>query len=406
MGRLGRILRRWLPLLLVWLILTPLLLEGLMRLSVPLLPPALKLAAERVYAGESLDINRIGLMTTDGEHNFVMKPGIQDALYGPHASVVFRVSTVPILDSRMGFRTEPAAPGDAIDLAVVGDSFSFCFTEYAGCWVTRLAEATGLRTLNLAQGSTGSVSHWRFLDTVARPFAPPLVIWQWFGNDFNEDYQLAVTRGETAPFNVGPQVPDYPDESGPVLRWLRENSVAWVVAEIALTGEEAYISDFERFHFTRPYEVHYADPGGTAHVLRFGQMYEQIAMNMDDPRISSGQPMTRDALRQAQDAVTGWGGQMVVFLVPTREEVYAHLTAPVMGAEAVANLSETRLATLALCDELALTCLDLLPAFQERAQRGEHLYYTEDMHLNPYGNAVVAQLISDWLRELGLIDTQ
>jgi hypothetical protein len=39
-------------------------------------------------------------------------------------------------------------------------------------------------------------------------FQPPLVIWQWFGNDFNEDYQLALTRGETA--SLGDTVvPDY-----------------------------------------------------------------------------------------------------------------------------------------------------------------------------------------------------
>ena len=112
--------RNLLLLLLFWVIVTPLLIEGVLRLSVPLLPPALQLAAERVQKGASLDINRIELMTMDIDHNFMMRPNIENALYGPKQSVVFRVSTIQILNSRMGFRTDPVQQGDQVDVAVVG----------------------------------------------------------------------------------------------------------------------------------------------------------------------------------------------------------------------------------------------------------------------------------------------
>lgn len=389
---------RWikiLSLLLVWLVVTPLLLELVVRAASPVLPPALQLAAERVQKGESLDINRIGLMTMDIDHNFMMKPNIENALYGPHQSVVFHVSTVQILDSRMGFRTYPVNQGDQIDVTVVGDSFSFCFTEFEDCWVTHFEADTGLRTMNLAQGSTGSMSHWRFIDTFGRAFEPPLVIWQFFVNDFNEDYQLAVTRGEIQPFDYGPKVPDYAAEAGPILTWLRSNSVAWVVAETALAGENAYISDFERFYFTRPYQVEY-----NGHTLKFGQLYEQVATDPDDPRNTSGVPMTTDALRLGKEAVESWGGNLAVFLIPTREEVYRDLTAPILGDDVVDKLGWPRREMLNLCEELELTCLDLLPQLQEYARQGEHLYYTEDMHLNPRGNEVVAQIVREWLDDL------
>lgn len=397
-------MRKALLLILFWLIVTPLLLEGAMRLAVPALPAGLRIAAERVMRGESTNINRINLMLRDIDHNFMMRPDVQDAVYGSHATVAFHVSTVPILDSRMGFRTRPFKQGDRVDVAVVGDSFSFCFTEYADCWVTRFEGSTGLATMNLGQGSTGSMSHWRFIDTFGRAFEPPLVIWQWFVNDFDEDYQLAVLRGEIEQYPA-PEVPDYPDSTSPVIAWMRENSVAWVVAEIALVGEDAYISDFERFHFTRPHEVTYTDPQGVSHMLRFGQRYEQITTNLDDARVAAGVPMTQEALSSAQSAVESWGGKLAVFLIPTREEVYAHLTAPIMGADAVEALGQTRLKQLELCESLGLTCLDLLPMLQDYARRGEHLYYTEDMHLNPYGNAVVAQLVEDWLREIDYLPT-
>ncbi len=381
-----------------WLLVTPPLLELAMRAAVPILPPALQLAAERLYKGESLDINRLSLMTMDIDHNFMMRPGVVDAFYGPHRTVVFRVSTVQILDSRMGFRTYPVHQGDAIDAAVVGDSFSFCFTEFEDCWVTRFEAATGTRTMNLAQGSTGSMSHWRFIDTFGRAFRPPLVIWQWFGNDFNEDYQLAVTRGEMQPIEFGDPIPHDASSENQVLHWLRTNSVAWVILETALVGEDAYISDFERYHFTRPYEVTYN--GST---LRFGQRYEQIALNVNDPRVAAGIPMTREALQNAKAAVESWGGTFVVFLVPVREEVYSDLTAPLLGDDKMAIYASARTTMLDLCAELDLRCYDLLPDLQAYERRGEHLYYTEDMHLNPQGNAVVAELVQSWLDDLGLL---
>lgn len=384
-------MRKWLRLLLVWGLITPFLLEGIFRVAVPALPPALQVAAERVQQGEALDINRIGLMTMDIDHNFMMRPNITNAIYSPGQGVLFHVDTVQILDSRMGFRTSPVRQGDPVEVAVVGDSFSFCFTEFADCWVTRFEQQIGQQVMNLAQGSTGSMSHWRFIDTFGRAFEPPVVIWQWFGNDFNEDYQLAVTRGELTPIEYGDPIPDYPD-APPVLHWLRANSVAFVVIETALFGESAYISDFERYHFTPAGSVRIGD-----HTLSFGQMYERIAMNVTDPRVSVGIPMTREALSNAKAAVESWGGVFFVVLIPTREEVYADQVAPILGADTMAIYAGARETMLSLCSELALTCYDLLPDLQTYARQGELLYYTNDMHLNPRGNAIVADLIQQRL---------
>jgi hypothetical protein len=382
-----------------WLMVTPLLLEGLMRLAAPVLPPYLQLVAQRVLTGEALDINRIGLMAMDIEHNFMMRPNIDNALYGPGAGIAFHVSTVQVQGSRMGFRSHPFALGDRMDVMVVGDSFSFCFTEYPDCWVTRFEQSTGLPTFNTGQGSTGSVSHWRFIDTFGRTFTPPLVLWQFWVNDFNEDYQLAVLRGELPESSVKTDVPDYPDEGGPLLQWLRANSVAWAVTEVALGGEDAYISDFEKYHFTRPYSVTFGD----GFVLNFGQNYERIATNIHDPRIYSGIPQTRRALREAQRAVTGWGGRLAVILLPTREEVYRHLTAPLMGEEAVDALGAPRRVMNGICRLENLTCIDMLPILRDYALRDVPLYYADDMHLNPTGNAVLAAEVERWLTEIGYL---
>jgi lysophospholipase L1-like esterase len=57
---------------------------------------------------------------------------------------------------------------------------------------------------------------------------------------------------------------------------------------------------------------------------------------------------------------------------------------------------------LDLCAELALDCLDPLADFQGRARAGEALYYADDMHLNAAGNAALAQLLAEYLKERAL----
>jgi lysophospholipase L1-like esterase len=52
---------------------------------------------------------------------------------------------------------------------------------------------------------------------------------------------------------------------------------------------------------------------------------------------------------------------------------------------------------LDLCAELDLRCFDAYEALQARAQQGDALYYSDDMHLNPAGNRVLAEAISAWL---------
>jgi lysophospholipase L1-like esterase len=114
--------------------------------------------------------------------------------------------------------------------------------------------------------------------------------------------------------------------------------------------------------------------------------------------------MTREALLNAKEAVESWGGEFVVFMIPVREEVYSDLTLKDLGQDTMNIYSGARETMLSLCEELDLRCLDLLPAMQDYARQGEHLYYTDDMHLNPRGNEIVAQLVRDWLVDLELIE--
>ncbi len=157
------------------------------------------------------------------------------------------------------------------------------------------------------------------------------------------------------------------------------------------------MTDYARL-FVSPHRVSYRDGE-----LEFGESYELQAMNMADPRNQQGLAFTREALQAADALVRGWGGTLVVVLTPTREQVYRHLTEPVMGADQLAIYDGAYNAMLGLCDELDLVCFDPLPQLQQHAQWGEHLYYSDDMHLNPHGNDVFAKLTWGWLGGAGLL---
>jgi len=389
-----RKLGKWLAIVLVWVLVTALLLEIGLRFAAPLLPGRFQVGIQYVLTGERYQTNKVEFMMTDSEHGYVLLPDLESVTQAISPEISIQFSTHTLWGSRFGFRTRPV--DYLVEVVVVGDSFSFCFTAYEDCWVRKFEVETGLGTVNLAQPGTASVSHWRMIDTFAKPLAPRLVLWQFFGNDFNEDYGFAVERGEIEPMGDEVDTLEQPlDDS--LAGWLRAHSVAFAVLDIALGNDWAYMTDYQRL-FVEPYQVKVGDG-----LLKFGESYEQQVMNMDDPRNRSGLPFTRESLSKAKAAVEEWGGTLAVILIPTREEVYADLTVPIMGQESLERLSGPRKTMLALCDELEVLCFDPLPLLQDYARQGQLLYYTDDLHLNPLGNAVLSPLVWKWLGGHGLL---
>lgn len=386
---------RIIAILVINAIVSLILLEIGLRLIGPKLPPALAAQAQRVMTGQPYPQTWTQAWQQNPDHLWILKPGVTDALQYGSPSVSFRLSTIELWENGgVGFRTQPI--NYFVDAVVVGDSFTMCFTEQADCWVERLKSyfTPPLGLVNLGQPVTGTTSHGRILKSFGEPLKPPLVLWQFFGNDFNDDYGLAVfsKQIEALPSAALPEI-----ERPPVLAWLEDNSVLFAVGEVLLTGQSGSMTAYERL-FIKPYRVKIGDTE-----MRFGAGYEQQAMDMTRRENHVGLEYSRTAFQEAQALVETWGGEMVVIVIPTREEVYAPLTEPIMGAEALNKLRSSRTTMLELCEELSLTCFDPLPIFQARAQQGEILYYADDMHLNAHGNAVLAEALADWMQEQDLI---
>jgi hypothetical protein len=387
---------RWLWLALFWVIFTAVLLEGGLRLIGSSLPGQLGVTARMIMTGEPYAEDWTPAWQQNRDHYYALRPNIQNALQYGTPTVSFHLTTNKLWDDGLpadegiGFRNPPVDYG--VDAVVVGDSFGFCFTELEDCWVNVFASASNLGVVNLSQPVTGSESHLKMLQDFGAAFEPPLVIWQFFGNDFNDDYGLKVFRGDIEPILDDIDTQLQPETSNGIVDWLSRNSVAFGVLETALTGQWSG-SPQDQEIFRPQYGVDY----GNGQTMQFGKLYERTALDMSRPANQYGLERSKEAFEQAKTVVEGWGSKLVIVIIPTREEVYDTLTEPIMGKAELDKQRSARLAMLDLCDELELQCLDVLPEFQELAQDDATLYYADDMHLNPTGNEALANILTQWL---------
>lgn len=306
-------------------------------------------------------------------------------------AAVLDITTINWLDrnSHVGFRVDSPAwePRWPVDAVVIGDSFTFCYTQYPDCWVTRLQSDYGLSVVNLGLPATGSVSHLRVLDTFGLAYKPRIVLWQWWGNDSFEDTLLKAISDPTGKHTLPAGVCDI---SSPVDTALRLYSA---VASILHNLRCGYNPDT-----VDPYHVQSGQV-----TLSFGSEWFRIPFDMTSKENQRGWPMTQNALLQARKLAEAHGAEFIVILIPTKEEVYQNLTEPLLGSKGLAIYSQGREAVLAFCQANQMTCFDATPALTQHANQGEQVYWPADIHLNPEGNKVLAQAVDDFLRQRGLI---
>jgi hypothetical protein len=362
------------------------------------LPMSLQIALNSVHVTPFGDqqLAPAPLWQSDTDYQTIVRPGAVNSLQAGSPSVMFHVNSYAWWGGRVGFRS-PQPQDGGVDAVALGDSFTFCFTEIEDCWVTLLGQKIGLNIANLGQPVTGSTSHARiYADFVAKPDLklrqPQLVLWQFYGNDYNDDYGLADLNhtAQTPPPAIAarPLLPQTP-----LAIWLRQNSAVYVLVSTLVRGRDPGVEQF-----VDPYR---ATPGSLD--IAFGQSYIRDAFDMSEPRNQEGETLSRAAILQTRDTVEQNSGKFVVVIMPAKEEVYRSLTEPVMGKAAIDAIAASRLRLLGFCRAQNLICLDLLPTLQAPASQNSQLYYPTDPHLNVQGNRLVAAAIGDFLKAQGLV---
>lgn len=310
-----------------------------------------------------------------GEFHARLEPGLDD--YKIHwGDAQFTFDTIGLWGNADGFRTrEPEWP---MHIVALGDSFTFCWTAFDDCWVERLHQDYGWHVMNLGVPGTGIWGHRNRLALYVPPMEPAVVVMQWYGNDFKDDYDFARIRGEVEELGAPPPQPPEPDfgtfaEYSAVYRVIRD----WLYRrdhphekDIILTvnGRELLVSEDLGSH------------------------------DLDYESVSYGWNKTIQALEESREIVEGEvHAAFVIVLIPTKEEVYAEYLSDVLSQSYLDMLTEGRERLLAVCTKKGWHCLDMTPQFQAAVNAGETVYNALDFHLDASGNQILSHTLADYL---------
>jgi len=325
----------------------------------------------------------------DDSYQLVTPPGIDSEFHYPDPRIGLTITTKNWLDpnSKVGFRVpdpawEPAWPVDAV---VVGDSFTFCYVnDYENCWVDLLVTEHNFSTVNLGLVATGSISHQNVLNTFGLAHQPKVVIWQWYGNDFNDDYGFTTLYGEEATERKG-------EDTVPP-GWLRQNSA---VASIIYAFSQAQQGSKQYAQFADPYGIEIG-----AKTFRFGRPYMQEAFSLESQKNQEGVALTQQAISETNTRLAEAGIKLIIVLIPTKEVVYAKWTAAELSAAELDELSAGRLEMLSFCQINNLNCIDATQPLTDQANKGILVYHAQDTHLNSAGNRVLADFMAQELNSI------
>jgi len=382
--------------MLMGLLVAVLLIEVGLRVLYTRLPPALQISLRFVHVHPFTEerLAPLPLWQTDRDYQTIVQPGARDLLQIGSLSARFHVSTYNWWGGRVGFRSPQPETG-GFDAVAIGDSHTFCFVELADCWVTLLGAQANLNLVNMGQPVTGSVSHERlYNDFVAKPALnlrqPKLVIWQFFGNDFNDDYALAQLNGT----NKTPPPTDLPAQGaasyapGTLARWLSENSALYALIDAMRQGATSTASSFTGQH---------ALTVGSS-TLWFDDLYTATAHDMTLARNLEGEELSQGAILRTRRLVEQNGGTFVLLLMPAKEEVYRDRVESIIGKAGVDAIAAPRTRMLAFCKAQGLICFDPLGALKDAARSDVLVYYGDDTHLNAAGNRVLAEALAEFLQ--------
>ena len=310
------------------------------------------------------------LFVYDEELGFKLSPSLDDVVHEPtHKDVRFSISTRSLGFRGVGFRDDGLTPGER-PVVVVGDSFTFCWTEMEDCWV-ELLESTGERDfVNLGAPGLGGAQEALMLERYGLALDPQLVIWSFFANDLHDNVR------------VGPAVR--------VDRW------TWLERRSALFGALR-----RRTPGLRQQAQPSAEPAFDDGVVRT-TLYPEAAISswVTGPALATGWQVQRSALTRAQALSVATGAPLVVVLMPFRELVYFDHYSEFAASLGAQDLARPYQLMRELCDELGVPVLDLNEVIAR--DPGRQVFYELDAHLNAEGNRVVANEIRRFLELHGL----
>jgi lysophospholipase L1-like esterase len=316
-------------------------------------------------------------------------------VYAPHPELGALVGpsldhTIETLDFTYTLRTDhvgftnPEPWPDHVDVAVLGDSLIVGpGVGIEGQFTTLLQHRlNGPRVLNFGLPGAGTEHAYLAYRTYVEPLRPTLVI-AVVGVAWDIDNTLHFARWRT----------ELPESDFTAYRFSygQTHPTRWEIMKRSLaksrllrTGYGSIKPLFNGSPFLE--QLTFAN-GAT--IFLSARAQRRLAQGMDRP----GAPNLRETffgpLDQLRTKVGAAGGRFVVALLPSKEEIY--------GAEAFPAVLRPAEDVKAELETRQVPILDLYPAFREVGHEKPPFYRT-DIHLNEFGNQIVADAIAGWIQ--------
>jgi lysophospholipase L1-like esterase len=281
-----------------------------------------------------------------------------------------------------GFRNPSPWPERA-EIVVLGDSMAFGYgVGDAEAWTALLAaDLPGTRIVNLGMIGAAPQQYQRIYERFGQALRPNLVLFCLFpGNDLSDAGRFEEWLQAGSPGNY--------DE------WRHGGGQDAEQRSIRGQLDRSYLATFLRYarrNLGSRFSGRTIDFPDGSRIQLVPALYAR-----NDVLAQPNHPSFRlvlDAVRQTQALVQETGGQFLVLLMPTKEEVYL----PLVGEEPPPATAPFA----AQFEEDGLPYLDLKPYFQARAREGERLFFEVDGHPNAAGYRLVAEVVLDHLRDVG-----
>lgn len=317
-----------------------------------------------------------------------------------------------IWTNEIGCYDRPASTAERAIL-LVGDSFSWGYVPFEDTWASAVERETGSRVLRCGVGGFGpKQARLKSARVIRRLGSPSLVLLGYFiGNDLMDDYlfpQATVNDGYLAT-----KVSLANDATG-------ERRVL-TDAEIEANKKAA----LEPPHGLGIVKTFIADHSIIYNLLRNNPGLRRLAasVGLADPPPATGIPLIfrpagrrpwlegawqeqLDSLRAFAAEVKGKGSQLVVVIIPTREQVYPGRRPP---GEAEWDGPDQRVRRF--LETEGIPAIDLLEEFRKVVGRSgstdssdaTSLYWPNDIHLGLAGNRLTGMIVGRYLLQHELV---
>ena len=329
-----------------------------------------------------------------------------------------------------GFRN--AATRARIDIAALGDSFTDAQTvAIDDAWPQQLERRLGIAVQNYGTAGFGPQQELLVLQDFAIRHAPRLVVLAFFaGNDLRDAEVFDTTGGAR---HAGG---DHPRPGWPIKtivtradEWFLGSamSAAGAVLASGRAGEQGSRGREERGSgvASPPFDRGVFSVDASGRPLRWAFLPPYLRLlhfSVGDFERRQGWDLTRRALREMQRTAHGAGAELVVMFVPFKSQVYlplldrsmprADLTRaleqtlrPLGPAVDVDTMLRNRLALndmmTAFCRDAGIPLLDTTERLRSRVEAGEAMFFPDDSHLNEAGEAALAEMLAQFLRDAG-----